>query len=580
MNFFKIFSSNTPKEVEGYENLQNRINIKSNYLESAYRCFSNLNNSLKDFLKQIIYYNTKFTTIIKSSEEQPIHETCKLVYQKLINDLEQNSNLIDEYILNLNDLLQKFNQEKKIYEKLKIYNRDLEEEKTNLIKNKELYHKYGRDAEKNIKNFVQKNSQNLTNLSQEQKHELNNIISNSKKSLDNYTTSVNKVNDLVIKYNNTQNIIFNMLPELGNEDGVFFFRLVKLYFQCLENCEKYLNLNKKQMNNSKTVETNSALKILIEENENKKRYEKKVNLIQYQTEINFTGCKNKEEFEIFANTVDTINKYINKDIFKDYEYQKALKYYEEAVFLQKLFEEKGEIDEETTNKFIDSLNDPAVHYSVIITLSKLRTNNRFLRSKSLIKCLGKAFNKLLDYAEKNKLYDYAKNCIILSQTYFYLGENEKDKIYLSEEIKNNKWLTTPEFWRGFINCMIQLEFERLENDLDISLSLGKNAMTEEIKSKFNDVVFSQLLAYITNMVYFISDKKIVLKISDEFIKKYDYLSNTNLEALFAIISKDKEEIENLRNEYNKNNKSTEKETIIEKDKISKENDEKKEENNN
>ena len=244
MNFFKIFSSNTPKEVEGYENLQNRINIKSNYLESAYRCFSNLNNSLKDFLKQIIYYNTKFTTIIKSSEEQPIHETCKLVYQKLINDLEQNSNLIDEYILNLNDLLQKFNQEKKIYEKLKIYNRDLEEEKTNLIKNKELYHKYGRDAEKNIKSFVQKNSQNLTNLSQEQKHELNNIISNSKKSLDNYTTSVNKVNDLVIKYNNTQNIIFNMLPELGNEDGVFFFRLVKLYFQCLENCEKYLNLNK------------------------------------------------------------------------------------------------------------------------------------------------------------------------------------------------------------------------------------------------------------------------------------------------------------------------------------------------
>ena len=580
MNFFKIFSSNTPKEVEGYENLQNRINIKSNYLESAYRCFSNLNNSLKDFLKQIIYYNTKFTTIIKSSEEQPIHETCKLVYQKLINDLEQNSNLIDEYILNLNDLLQKFNQEKKIYEKLKIYNRDLEEEKTNLIKNKELYHKYGRDAEKNIKNFVQKNSQNLTNLSQEQKHELNNIISNSKKSLDNYTTSVNKVNDLVIKYNNTQNIIFNMLPELGNEDGVFFFRLVKLYFQCLENCEKYLNLNKKQMNNSKTVETNSALKILIEENENKKRYEKKVNLIQYQTEINFTGCKNKEEFEIFANTVDTINKYINKDIFKDYEYQKALKYYEEAVFLQKLFEEKGEIDEETTNKFIDSLNDPSVHYSVIITLSKLRTNNRFLRSKSLIKCLGKAFNKLLDYAEKNKLYDYAKNCIILSQTYFYLGENEKDKIYLSEEIKNNKWLTTSEFWRGFINCMIQSEFERLENDLDISLSLGKNAMTEEIKSKFNDVVFSQLLAYITNMVYFISDKKIVLKISDEFIKKYDYLSNTNLEALFAVISKDKEEIENLRNEYNKNNKSTEKETIIEKDKISKENDEKKEEKNN
>ena len=582
MNFFNFLKTNVTKDVQGYENLQKRINDKSNYLESAFHCFSDLSKSLKDFIKQIIYYNTKFTSIIKSPEEQPIHETCKLIYQKLINDLEQNSNIIDDYINNLNYLLKKFNEEKNIYENLKRINKDLEDERIKLTKNKEAYHKTGKEAEKKIKAFVQNNIQTLSNLSPESKNELNNIISNPIKTLDNYSSSISKVNDLVQKYNNTQNILYTILPDLGNEDGVFFFRLVKLYFQCLENCEKYLNLNKKQMNNSKTVETNSTLKILIEENDNKKQYEKKVNMIQYQTDINFYKCKDRNEFDICANTVDIINKYINKDIFKNYNYQNSLKNYEEVLLVKKLFEEKGEIDEEMSKKFLDSLNDESLHNSVFVILSQLRTNNGFQKSKSLIKCLGKAFNKLLDYAEKNKLYEYAKNTIILSQTYYYLEENEKDKLFLSEEIKNNKWLTNPEFWRGFIHSMIQAEFERLENDSNFPFikMIKKEPMTEEIKSKFNDVVFSQLLAYITNMIYFISDKKIVLKIADEFIKKYDYLSNSNLDTLFGIISNEKEEIEKLRKEYNQPSNKDLNEKDIEKKEEKEENKEKEEKKEN
>ena len=552
MNFFNFLKSSVTKDVEGYENLQKRINDRHSYLESALHSFIDLNKFLKDFLKQIIYLNSKFTPIIKSPEEQPIHETCKLIYQKLINDLEQNGNVIDDYIKNLNYLLTKFNEEKNIYENLKKINKDLEEEKIKLEKNKDLYHKTGKEAENKIKIFVKNNLSNLSNLSPELKSELNNIVSNPIKAFDNYTNSIQRVNELVIKYNNTQNYLYAILPDLGSEDGVFFFRLVKLYFQCLENSEKYLSANKKQMNNSKTVETNSALKILIEENENKRQNETKVNLIQYQSDINFSKCKDKKEFDICAYTVDTINKYINKDIFKNFDYKQELKNYEVISLLKKLFEEKGEIDEEKEKKLLDSLNDESVHNSFIVMLSQLRTNNGFQKSKSLIKCLGKALNKLLDYAEKNKLYDYAKNCIILSQTYFYIEQNEKDKIYLTEEIKNNKWLITPEFWREFIDHMINAEFKRLERDTNFPLfKVRKNEpMPEEIKTKFNDVVFSQLLAYITNMMIFIKDKKIILKISDEFIKKYDYLSNSNLDTLFGIISNDKEEIERLRKEYN------------------------------
>ncbi len=75
----------------------------------------------------------------------------------------------------------------------------------------------------------------------------------------------------------------------------------------------------------------------------------------------------------------------------------------------------------------------------------------------------------------------------------------------------------------------------------------------------------------------------VLKIADKFVKKYDYLSNSNLNNLFEIISKDKEEIEKLRKEYNQNlkedlfenNKNKEKEENIKED--NKENNEKEDE---
>ena len=221
MNFLKFFTTTVTKDVEGYEKLQKRINDKSNFLESAFHSFSDLNKSLKDFLKQVIQYNTKFTSIIKSPEEQPIHETCKLIYQKLINDLEQNSIVIDEYRTNLNQLLTHFNQEKNIYEDLKRINKELDEEKNKLIKNRDTYYKVAREAEKKIKIFVQNNMHNLSNLSPELKTELNNIVSNPIKCYDNYTSSISNVNDLVIKFNNTQNYIFNSLPDLGNVFPMF-----------------------------------------------------------------------------------------------------------------------------------------------------------------------------------------------------------------------------------------------------------------------------------------------------------------------------------------------------------------------
>ena len=459
--------------------------------------------------------------------------------------------MTDDILKNLNEHIAKFNEEKNFYLEFKKINKELQEEKEKLKKNKEAYYKAGRDAENKIKKFVKNYHEQLSNLPEELQQELNGYTSNPKKALYNYRNSVAKVNQLVDKFNDKQSDLFDYLPELGNEDGVFFFRFIKLYLQNLESGEKYLSSNKKQMNESKTVESNNKLKELIEENENNRRDEKLIDLVQYQTDLEFNKCKDKDEFDLYALTVDTINKYIDKDIFPNYNYINELNNYKEGQLLKRLFEEKGEIDKKTAQEFLDSLKDTSIHKSIFIVLSQLRTNSRFLRSKSLIELLGKGFNILLENAERKKLYENAKNCIILSQTYFYNDEN-KNKVYIFELIKNNKWISSPNYWRGFIDFMIKKEFQRFEKvfpDLNFNIEQNIN-ITKRIKTKLNDVVFSQLLTFTSNMIDFGIDKRIVVKIVDEFIEKYNYLSIKNIESLYSLISSDKEEIEKLRKEYN------------------------------
>ena len=494
---------------------------------------------------------SNFTNIQFSLEEQSIHEVCKLIFQNVLNNVEQDNRLVEEIIKNFSEHIKTFNREKELYNEFKKLNKELQDEKEKLQKFRDIYHKTGKEAEKKIKKFVENNYQNLSNLSEEAKKELDNITIPASKAFNSYQNTVDNVNQLIDKFNDNQTIMFERLPELGNEDGVFFFRLIKYYMQTLEEGERYLHINKKQLNESKTVEEDSKLKELIEKNEDNKRDEKPISLVQYQSSLDFNKCKNKEEFDLFAKSVEMINKHISNEIFPNYKYELELKNYQEGQLLKELFDDK-KLDEEKAQKFLESLKDESVHRAIYIVLSQLRTNSRFQRSRPLIELFGKAFEILLQSAEKNKLYENAKNCIILSQTYFYNDEENKRKIYVFEYIKNNKWLSNPKFWRGFIDYMMKKEFERFEKTFpETNFNVEQNInLTQRVKNKLNEVVFSQLLPFVSNMVDFGIDKRIVLKIADDFTKKYNYMTPSNYDSLMGIISNDKGEIEKLRKEYN------------------------------
>lgn len=545
-----LFSS--AKDVDGYEELQKRITEKSTYLEKALLSYKNCDRILKECLNKLLSLNTDFIKTTLSPEEKDIHATAVLIFQKICNELAQNNNFVQQIISNLEKMISLFNKEKDLYDDLKKTNKDLSEEKEKLKKDREDYHKIGKDSESKIKQFAKNNLQYITRIEDSEllQGQLFELIVSPKRSLENYRESTKRTNQLIIKYNQKQSKLYNFIPDIGDHDGVFYFQLVKMYVQHLEMEKKYLDSNIEQIQSMKSLESNTKLKELIEYAENNRRDEKIINIMQYQSDLDITKCKSEKDFKIMSGTKYLITKYIDQSIFPEYSEEQEKKNYEVYTIIKRLFDQKGEIDPKLSEDFINLINDPSVHKYAFIILSILRTNSRFEKEKSLIDLLGKGFNILLEHAAKNKLYDNIKNCIILSQTYYYNDEN-KNKIYIFEYIKNNKWMKSASFWRSFIEDVIKNEFIRFEKVFpDANFSVEKNInVSKKIKEKLNEVVFSQLLTYVNNMKDFCLDKRVIIKIADEFIAKYNFLSKNNISTIYDLITEGKEDIEQLKKEY-------------------------------
>ena len=551
--FFFFFITNLFKveEVDGYENIQKRITTKKDYLENIISYFKNFESLFREIPERIYTYNSNLSTFIVAPEEQNIHDSVKSIGKDIFGDIVEILKFLREIINHISTYRNTLNKEITIYEELKKINKDLKEEKAKLKKNKEMFHKLGKKAEDDIKNFV-KNIPDINDIYENEiiNFDLNKIVENPREAFKNYKNSLQRANKLIKQFNSKQLLLFNYYPELSSEEGVFFFRLIKLYLQYLEKKNSDLNVNIEKIKNNKQLETNTKLIELIEISENNKKEEKIQSLIPYQSELDFNKCKDDKQFELFSNSMNIIKNFISNDLFPNYDYDIEVKNYRMSKVIKKLFNETGELDPKLIEDYLNILDDPSVYRGFFVVLSQLRTNSKFLRDRNVIDLLGNGFNVITEYSANNKIYDNIKNCIILSQTFYYEDE-KKNKVYIFESIKGNKYLRNSRFWRDFIQDMIKKEFKRFESVFpDANIKIDKNiGITKKIKEKLNEVVFSQLLTYASNMKDFEIDKKIIIKIMDEFIQKYNYLSKNNKDNIYMVITQGEEDIEKLRKEY-------------------------------
>ena len=530
---------------EGYQNIQQRLNNKKAYYKKVTENFTDLKNSLNECYKKLNILKNKLSEL---EENKDMQEIIQLIYNKISNNQEEDIDLVDNIISNLNEHIEDFREENKLYKEFKISREKLEEEKNNLYKCEEDYQKTGKNSEKYILNYIQNNKNSFDNILKDN-YELNNIGNQYKKSLNNYNNAIKKVQELTKDFNNIQNKFYDYLPNLEKRNRNLFKNIIKLFNINILMEEKQLIFNKSKIKEINKIEIDNELNEIIKDIKKLKKEEKEVKPNKYETEIDFNKCKDDKEFSLFSKSAMIINKYLDEKLFENFDEEKEKKKFEVIKFIKDLFEDKIIINEKTSDIFLEKLKYKFVHKATFIVLSNLRAKSNFKKSKDLIELLSKGFNYLLSHVNKEDIFEYMKNCIIISQTYYYIDENN-NKIYLIKLIKNNKYLNNSYFWREFIKYAIDQELTKFRklNYLSILESESETYKLNK-ENEINEIVFSQMISYINNIFEFDINKRIIVKIVDELIKDYNCLSETNLENIYDIISTDKNEIEELRNEY-------------------------------
>ena len=566
-NYYNSIFSSQKKDVDFYDSLQDLITSKKQYYTHIHNSIINLSTCLNEFQIRISNLNYNLDNIEFPKEETNIHNLIKSIHKRILEKFKENIKTLDDINTHFTKYIDDLKTEIKIYKEYKDIYIKLDDEKIKLKKNEETYHDTGKKNESKIIQFVDRNIQNINQIEQSEElmDELAQLTFPTSLSYQVYEKSLNDVNNLVATYNQKHCKYFNYLPEILAKDEVFYYNLINTYVTLLKKENKKINEELKKFedaNNIEKKENKSEMKKLIEKYEKNKIEEKMKKFIQYPTNILFTDCKNKKQFEVYFKSVDIIKKYVNKKIFPDYKYDDELNNFKMSELIRKLFSNKSEeINTNLKDTFNDLIENPSLYNTLFIILSKLRTNGTFSQSKALISLLGEGFEKVLINSKKNKLYENAKNIIILSQTYYYEDE-KKEKIYIFEFIKNNKWLKTAKFWRNFINYMLDNDLKRFDK------------INEKDNFKLGEVVFSNLLTFASNMKSFEIDKRIIIKILDELFDKYNYVSEQNKQIIYQMIIQTNEddvniyeELIRLRKEYDESLENNKDENKNNKDKI-------------
>lgn len=524
------------------------------YINKIYEIFNNLAIILKEF-------DTKYKTLeiekfINPIINNKINETIKMINKSIISFININQTMTKNIVNSFKDIrkLIKNENENNIYEQLILYSMEYDEEKKKLIQSKAFIYGKLRLLEESVTSEILDKKEIKID-----KKDMENALNE----FNNYKIYVSEVNKKRINFNKTQTELLKIYQKVILEKESELYQKLNINFYTAQKTENDLTLvNMEKIKDKKKI--------------NKKEYNKEI--------LSFYQCKDKpdEEIEVFSYNLKqkpypTNNNSTLEDIIKSNQLSEeiikrmrkylsvnfpdtSLQIQEAALDIPEIiidfFEINLELTDDNKNSIIKLIKeDVTIYPQILILLSRLRANSKLYKSKVHIEFLGYILKEILSIAEAKKDYNAAKNCILLSQTYYIRDEKTNQKLFLFDKIKNNKWINSVEFWRVFINNQIVMEFKRFESiypNQKLDLIKNNTNLPKKYIGRVREILFSCLLSHLSNMMEFFIDKKIVLKILDEFINKYQYLDDINKNNLYALISTDQEVILKLRKEYQEN----------------------------
>ena len=200
------------------------------------------------------------------------------------------------------------------------------------------------------------------------------------------------------------------------------------------------------------------------------------------------------------------------------------------LICQKLVD-STKINKKEEEQFYEYLEERNYRLAFLAELNNIRSAGKcHIKKKSLI-ILGNAYRIIVDKLTKeiDIDYDILKYLIIMSQTYYALGINGKDKIYLIRFIEDSPYFKSEKLWNIYISQEIEQELEKQNSSNMWNLESDEN---EEFRS--NQIYFGKFISFTQNLILFRYDKKFIYKIihnlidtkykiSQDFIKQIDAL---------------------------------------------------------
>ena len=560
-----------------YYFIRDTINDYTKYIKQYKLVNISLSKKLSQFQEkfgQNLLDKEKLKNKYKNFDIKSIYEITSIVpniVQQLINNFNFVANALDPIIESLDNIFnEKINMEYKLeYESIK---NNLNKSYKNIEKNKNIFfnkmnyvedtiYKYYTSKNKNNQNNIdEKNNKNENLITTEQ---LNTVINDGKKLEAQYLSCFDTILDLENSFDEISKKLKLNYSKYSLDLTKKFRKIISDISLILKNNfseplnETALMLEKindfdQKVNIEKIIYDSFRINKLIV-----KQKPKKYRIKIFKDSIKIKGNKNPKShinyledgldeltyFEDYPslNTVNYLYNYFNlveKDFKLDLkiELEKLQTKNISQQILLYIKKDKNEIKDtgniliskDEIKKLKELLN---AHHNRVIFLQDLNTfraKGAYGIPKDIFDLWNDLFTLMTNTIARDKDFHTAKNLIILSQTYYYLTE-ENYKYYMFEILKKNDIFRNYKFWEAYIYFSIDNEIiKTIKNDKRNGTLIKKNQ--KESDDLYGRIVFAQLVSMADNMINFNFDMKKLKELIKPIIKHY----NLNEESITII----------------------------------------------
>ena len=560
-----------------YYFIRDTINDYTKYIKQYKLVNISLSKKLSQFQEkfgQNLLDKEKLKNKYKNFDIKNIYEITSIVpniVQQLINNFNFVANALDPIIESLDNIFnEKINMEYKLeYESIK---NNLNKSYKNIEKNKNIFfnkmnyvedtiYKFYTSKNKNNQNNIEeKNNKNENLITTEQ---LNTVINDGKKLEAQYLSCFDTILDLENSFDEISKKLKLNYSKYSLDLTKKFRKIISDISLILKNNfseplnETALMLEKindfdQKVNIEKIIYDSFRINKLIV-----KQKPKKYRIKIFKDSIKIKGNKNPKShinyledgldeltyFEDYPslNTVNYLYNYFNlveKDFKLDLkiELEKLQTKNISQQILLYIKKDKNEIKDtgniliskDEIKKLKELLN---AHHNRVIFLQDLNTfraKGAYGIPKDIFDLWNDLFTLMTNTIARDKDFHTAKNLIILSQTYYYLTE-ENYKYYMFEILKKNDIFRNYKFWEAYIYFSIDNEIiKTIKNDKRNGTLIKKNQ--KESDDLYGRIVFAQLVSMADNMINFNFDMKKLKELIKPIIKHY----NLNEESITII----------------------------------------------